>query len=711
MAFVDEIAEGMSKRHTFVRLSPVKLLKTSLTLSSGNLYSMQFVGNPFSVVFSDFTTVTYTEDADILTNLTNNTWYYNRSTTTLYVNTTATIIGNTSNVLQLHHHITVTDSQDVDLTVDPIVGGDLVIWEDRLKLSPKFTSSIVNMLDAVVSTSSSNITLENSDSYLAKWFGIDDTFSDRPVIVWFQVNEVFQKVFTGTVRTLDYNDTTIAIGVVDSTTLFDQPCYMGGTRDEAIYTTSGRTLNIKDIGKISPFVIGSTKNDVGSDDTFVLYDRASADNILPTFNLSNNMEAVCTTYSAVVSGTTNRTWEVCRAFDGVAKIINFGTISSVVSIGGTSSTGKQLTYKGGLKPYLKVTVTSGTSNIQVGDSGVGSDLTFSTHAHYVCVEVVSSTVYYLAHMAGALVIPSSDTTVTSRFTFPTTTPALSILIIQNGNERTVPINTNDYNVSYSTLSNGTRKISVVFVNNFETSGVLSPISPNNTQVYFTYRTDLESQHGTVVEQMLKNTPLTVNAASITAANSALTDGFTNGDCTMVVPSPGAEEHTTIRKALAEVLQSSIGYVRLDETDEVFYELFREATGTSLRTDDDVLAGSVQPRVSYYDMYSVLNIKNKYIRDEDTLFPDVRELSQAKYLHETEKEKNLKTVFDRIPTPMSDRYEQLYGRPRITYSYATDSLDMDTQIGDEVTLQVSNLLGNVVSVDILVTKLIKGINST
>lgn len=246
MAFVDEIAEGMSKRHTFVRLSPVKLLKTSLTLSSGNLYSMQFVGNPFSVVFSDFTTVTYTEDADILTNLTNNTWYYNRSTTTLYVNTTATIIGNTSNVLQLHHHITVTDSQDVDLTVDPIVGGDLVIWEDRLKLSPKFTSSIVNMLDAVVSTSSSNITLENSDSYLAKWFGIDDTFSDRPVIVWFQVNEVFQKVFTGTVRTLDYNDTTIAIGVVDSTTLFDQPCYMGGTRDEAIYTTSGRTLNIKD---------------------------------------------------------------------------------------------------------------------------------------------------------------------------------------------------------------------------------------------------------------------------------------------------------------------------------------------------------------------------------------------------------------------------------------------------------------------------------
>ncbi len=86
---------------------------------------------------------------------------------------------------------------------------------------------------------------------------------------------------------------------------------------------------------------------------------------------------------------------------------------------------------------------------------------------------------------------------------------------------------------------------------------------------------------------------------------------------------------------------------MDEDSEVYYELFDIPTGTKTRTDDDILSSTLVPRISYYDMYSKLNVDNRHVKEENTLYPATYDLTESSRLHKATKEKNLKTVFDKI----------------------------------------------------------------
>ena len=711
MTFATDIAKPSSERYALVRLSPARGISGDLVLDSGNLYTMAFTGEPFEVVFRD--EAPYTEDEDILINLTDKTWYYDRTSQTLYVNTTdnPTGIGSTS----VSHYITLTDQQDIPLTIDPIAGGNTIIWQDRLKTPPKISASIANMVDGVVTTTSSSMSIENSDQAFNTWFGEKDSYHARAVDVWFSVDNTLVKTFRGVVQTIDITATTIVLGVVDKSTLFDDLAYMGSSRDDAVYSNTNHTVRTEDVGKISPFIVGESKVDTTNPGAFTRTKQSSGDS-LPSYGIpTTGYEAICTSYSATTSSTTNRTWELCRGMQGNALTLDFGTVTSITSVGGvTSTSGEKLLYQGNNTPNLIVTVNSNGHNLRVGDTGVGYDNTLSVDAYFVVTEVTSTTSYRLAIIGASYTYPATDTTagMVARYDMPTTSTAGSMVIVQNGTIKATPINGVDYDLVYTNLDNGTRRVEVVFVDNFEFAGGssahvdLGTISPDNCKIYFNYRTALETVHGTLVEQTMKGLDLTVNAASITAANDALTDGFTDGDCIMTIPPVGSSEHQTVRQVLAEILQSSIGYIRMDEDSEVYYELFDTPTGTKTRTDNDILSSSLVPRISYYDMYGKVHVDNKHVRAGDPLHLTTYELSEAQWLHKATKEKNLKTVFDRIPIPMSARYTTFFGAPRVTYKWSTMSLDLDTQLGDFVTLEATNLLGDITTVDVLVTKTIK-----
>lgn len=705
MTFADNIAKASSERYALVRLSPARIINDDVVEGATDYFTMAFTGNPFSVTL-DLDTV-FTEDTGLTVN---NTWYYNSDTQVLYIRTSEAIEVPTSSLCVLHY-ITITDQRDIELSVDPIVGGDKAIWEDRLKQAPKISSSIANMVDGTMTTSASSINLENSDDGITEWFTSKDTYNSRDVDVWFSVDGVLAKVFSGTIRTLDFTTTTISLGVVDKSTLFDDSAYMGSAKEDSEYNTATHTIDEKYEGVPIPFVVrqspsGEKQPDV---ETFELRDSTSEILDLSILDTSQMLEGHCIDHTTVVNTSNNRDWMLCRSTQHNADTLDWGGGSTTIVQKG--STNYDLKYQGNRWNLLNVTVST-AHGLEIGDTGEPTDsaLAGSFTYHAVVVKIISDTNYWLAAYHPTMTSYTTDHTETT-MVLPTNNRAVSIMLEYEDGEKMVPVENQDYTVNYTNLDNGTRQVDITFDSNFERlnsahSLDLEALSSRNCRLFYKFRNSTETLHGTLVEQTLKGLDLTVNATSISDANSALTDGFTNGDCIMVVPSKGSTEHTTIRKVLAEILQTSIGYVRMDEDSEVYYELFNTPTGTSTRTDDDILSSTLIPRISYYDMFAKINVDNPYVKAESTLHPTTFNQTVATNLHKATREKKLTTVFDRIPGDMTARYNTFFGQPRVTYKYRTASLDLNTQLGDYITLEASNLLGGVSSVDILVTKFTK-----
>lgn len=726
MTFADNVAKASSERYALVRLSPRRNISDLVVEGVSNYWSYSFDGNPFRVSFNNGTETEYTEDTT-LSGL--QTWYYDEDAKVLHVRTSENNPASSS-YLYMEYYLTYTNTQDRVMQLDPTGSGDEVMWEDRIKKTPRITQDISNIMDGVITVSSTPLTLENSDKILNEHFSLYDTYLNTDIILWFSVDSEVQRLFTGTIRTLDITSTTISLGMVDSLTKLDTPAYMGSTVDEATYKDPDYTVHGKDYGKPIPMVIGETITQLT--DSSVIRAESTGGTFqfkCRSLDTSGMPQARCTSYNSVTATTNNRTWGLCRTPLQFATTTSFGTIATgswnVKTYGSASRT---TTYQDTAVGEILVTTNSDHTCIP-GDTGVatlsGNSITF------IVIEVTTST-YRIAciNMIGGA-IPAGDTDDTSNLTMPASATSASIFIRHSDGTMTIPIlgssGTTDVDcyLDYTTLTNGNHLVEIIFKNNFEhrTNGYsgasvhpnASILTPESAEIFFRFKASrtgsVSLSHGELVDKVLDGEGFTVDASSISTANSELS----NTICIMTVPDSKATEHTTTRKVLSEILQSSMGYVRLDGDDTIHYELFDVAgTATKIRSDDDVLSSTLVPRVSYYDMYKEIIVNNRHHQADnetaDGVINEVVECLEATRVHGATRVKKLNNVFTELSTDNKARFRRLLGNPRVSYSYAVASVDLDLQVGESVELTTSNLLGDVSSVTIVVTKIIKSLDS-
>jgi len=708
MTFSDELGKPSNRRNTFVRLAPARFMNPYLTEQSPGVWVGPFSGNLFKVQVETalLGIIVFTEsdsgDPD--------TWSYDGNTLTIH----SFEISATTNLVSAFHYLTFTDVQDIELPIDPILGGETTIWEDKLKTSPQITESISNVLQGVMTVASSSISLENSDQGLSPLFSVDDSFLNKEVLIWFDVNGEKTKQFSGQIRTLDFTGTTIVLGVVDQFTSLSQPSYVGSDESLVKYSLPTYTVHPQDKNKPVPFIVGRSFNT--SVDLNVLDKVSAAGDKLPTLNINpaTNPQSICINYSGLPNAgkTNNREWGLCRSLGSqLINNIDFGIVTSIFSIGtNTSSTSKR-----GI-PVQDLYFNSTGHDCEVGDSGI-LDANFGAGPALVpfIVYEVGSNFYRATTNLG----PASGTDVRVdtlySYSVPTSSTAVSLLIEYGDGSFFVPVASrvknshtagSDFYLTDALQSDGTRKLTVVFRDNFELSA--TGVSPEMVKMYFNLRYGSDVQHGDLVKAVVEGAGFTVNSSSITQANSDLSSTV----CVISIPRNNELEFPSVRDTLEEIMVSTLGYLTIDPEGEVSYNLF-DTTGTpvGIRTDDEILSSSLSPRINYYDTQRQLTLTSDHISQENSLpFPQVLEFDKAARIHGETKPKSIKTVLDFAPSSLQNRYEKFLGNPTHTYSYKTDAIDLGLKLGDTITLQTPNLLGDLTTVDLLVIKLIKSTKS-
>jgi len=708
MTFATNIAKASSKRHTFVRIEGTQIIDSGDMNKSADYYYDYVVDRkPTSVSLydEDIVTTDYTEDTALSVA---DTWYYTESTNTLYVRTSNATLGSNDKILS-DYMLTYTDSQDQPLTIDPVTGGDTYIWEDRLKSIPRVTETIKNATDGVMSVSATSLSLENSDLTLNSLLGLNKTYRGREIKIWMSVDGVFSALFRGEVTTIDVTATTVVFGAVEQSIAFDKPAYIGA-KAGAIYGDTGAVVN-KHYGRPIPIIIGSSPYKVSSGlITAGTYNYE-------TMDYEGLTTAVCRAPSYNSGSPTtsqNRTWTMCRSLpsDGVnTRSTGTGTVT-------LDSKGSSGTYNGVNIGTIDITATGGYA-CREGDVIIATDASYSNaEVGFVVVKLLTSTLYRVAILPIQGGVPGAGS-VTARFTMETTTRSHSGILYQGATgNKYIMIEGMDFNLSTSTDASGLTKNNAVFITDFEgtlykNQGVgMTTLNPYNDEFRF-YRHADGVEHATMVEELLEADDYTIDATSIT---NALADDV-SGICVMSIPDTNADEFPTMRTVLSEMVGSTFGYIRLDATGTVFYELFRvPATPTEERDDDQVLSSSVIPRISYYDMASQYVIKNRHLGSDykervitDSNLPLTTKSTLAQAVYRSDKVKNFKTVFLTASGDYLTQLDELFAVPRVTYKYAVDAVDLNATVGDTIKLTAGNLLGTVTSVNLLITNIIRSSN--
>ena len=708
MTFAGNLTKQYTERSTFVRIEGTQIISESeLTDLGSNYYDFVVDHKPTSVSLyeSYATTTSYSEDTSLSST---ETWYFTEVSNTLHIRASSALYS-TDKILS-DFMLTYTDGSEMQDTLDPVSGGDAVIWENRLKKAPSITETIKNATDGVMSVSATSLSLENSDSALNHLLSSNKVYHGREVKVWMKVDDEYSALFRGEVTTIDVTGTTVVFGVVEQSIQFDKPAYFG-TKGNAIYGSSGSVVN-KHNGRPIPIIIGSSPYTVGAG----MITGGTYQN--ETLLYSGLTTAVCRSpsYSAGAPSTSqNRTWTMCRSLPSDS-LASRSTGTGTITLDSKGSIGMK--YNGVNVGTIDITATGGYT-VREGDVIIAEDGTYSNvEVCFVVTKLLTSTTYRVALLPIQGGIPGAAN-VTSRFTMESNSRSHSGILHQTSTgNKYIMVEGMDFNLSTSVDSDGLTKNNAVFISNFEGSlyknqGVgMTTLNPYVDEFRF-YRHGTGVEHATMLEELLEADGLTVDSTSIT---NALADDV-SGVCVMSIPDTNDEEFPTMREVLSEIVGSTFGYIRMDASGTVIYELFRvPSTPTESRTDDDVLSSSVVPRISYYDMASQYKITNRHLGADykertinDSNLPLTTESTLAQAVYRSEKVKNFKTVFLTASSNYLAQMRELFEVPRVTYNYATDVLDLNLTVGSTVTLKTSNLLGTDTSVNLLITNIIRSAN--
>jgi hypothetical protein len=677
MTFATEIAKRRTLRSTLVRINPGRFISALLASEGGGVYALTMPGFDVSSLKRNGTALTaVTIDPPTV----NDTYYFNQTTGRLAVKL-ASSPNSTTNVVICFYYLFYTSSDQTEYYRTPdVASGSKVYWSPRIVGTSPFNSSIDGIEAGLVSIPDASIDIDNGDFDFANYLTDDDSFSNKNIDIWHEVNGQFRKAYSGKVTSIsDISNQIVSIAFTDQLSLLNSTAFMGDSFAECYHTSA--TIPQKDLFKPIPYIVADQSY---FDAPEIFNSLINSLEAIP----ANAVSAVCTNFSTTISTSTNREWTLCRVATNVASQ-TFGTLQAVADPSPGSG--------------AFVMRFSSYTNLYRGDTISWTELGIDYYAIilYVGNFTYSGTPYnvYVRNQFGVGVLSTSSTM----------NPLVAMSVIYKDPDGTTkyPMQVTNYLVSNTATSGGNNTVKITFFNNAEANfNVTNPIDPNTGDIQFKISTG-QQNHATVLKDILETAGCTVNSASFTAAASA-----SASNVSFSIPFINEAEYSPYLVYVQKILESMLGYLKQNDDNNISYHLLEAPTGTTTRNDEYFIS-PVSQNIQYQDLITDIVAKNEHLPVfGSAVVSGTSQSTKARYLHELNKSFTLNHVLTAETDGSILRQSQILAvksNRRSELTYNTETIDLETIVGSEQTIETEILSGG--TKDIFVTSVSKSEDRT
>jgi len=669
MSIAIEKQANASERFLLVRLNPGRFLMPTFDLT------YYIADMPFIPSKVELNGVLLTEDE--ANPSVNGHWYYDRDALEIRLKL-ASAPDDTDNILICYYYLFYTGTIYRDIGEDPSVPSNKIrSWEPRLSNYPSFTQSFEDILAGVFSISDTTVKIINTDSVFQQYLTDEDSFYNKQVDIWICINSVdnIQKVFTGTIQSLSIDTQSISLRCLDSFNSFVRPALMGDSTEECFFRRSASgfpSLDPNFHDTVLPYIVGSSSR-------YKTEAFASTEPGVPDlFRVSVGTPAPCTSYSASLSTSVNRTFGACR-MKGSPRAQAYGSIAnSILTLDGYS-----------------VALINDMSNVEVGDTFKWTETSTTYHS---IVNYVGDFDFFGFDMNIIFSGPSTPFNVVS-----TLHPLQSFCVFIQLPEGTFiyPRIDRDYTINETATSGGNNYIEIEFVNDFETNFSEfggEPLDPNAHLVFFRATNDVVQTHADILKEMTEKAGLTANTASFTAAATELPV-----NARFHIPNFDELDYKSYLETAQDVLRSSLGYLKVNTSFEVEYHILAAPSSSSVRDVSLTLDGGTSCELEYADIVTSIIAYNPHHESQQAIDgasspSETRQNQKAAKLQGVVNVNRFRHVLEEI-TSNIDRHMAINSSRRATYSLRTATEDIDSELGQDIELANSIALGGSGSVDL------------
>lgn len=645
-----------SEKFYLARIVPRRTVNDDLVSIGGGQYQMTFPYFPQKALANE----TELTKVDVISGA--GEWSYDEDTQLLTVYSTPS----SSNFINIYYYLFYTGGRHKTITEDPEDTATAIRdWLPRIKSNPVIDSSVEDVIEGNLKVSLSRLIVINDQFEFQAYLTDNDSFNKAEIKVWLALDDIenIQKIYDGRVRRINLGETTVNIEFDDPLTGILEPSLMGDDSSETYFTEDDfPNMAPNSTGLPIRYIFGTASRYQTKTDTAItgLTDAQKIE--------EQSLElCVCTEFSNSVATTTNREWGVCRvSSDG---FLAFGFTPSNVdnSAGG----------------YTRLDGTAAeVDKFRVGDTM----LITQAGSHYERVVLVDRTNNYVyitknGALSTSAVVGSNDC------------PTI-VVTDELGNDFYL-LYSRDYTTGVVTTSGGNKFLTITLVDNFETNHAgLTTLDPGIHRVKYKVRPDTTSgQHGLVIKALLENAGLTVNSASVTAANSSLPV-----NCAFSIPQFDEDDIKRYVDYVQIILKSALSYISLNNSFEIEYHLFDTPLSTAEITNVDILKDSMDIEIKYNDIVHQIISFNPHwssaeAKEDPADTPSVTEINlKAKYLHNINKVTRFRHVLESMNTRLA-KIIDVRSERRVIYNFDTKIINIDNIIGDDIKLVRDGILGN------------------
>lgn len=585
-----------------------------------------------------------------------------------------------SNIIVVSYYLFYTGGRHRVVTQDPEnTATPLRDWSPTIKSNPEIVMSIQNVVQGTLSISLSSLSLINEDQNFYNYLTDNDSFNKCEAKVWVCLNsaENIQKIYDGRVSSLSVTDDVVNIEFEDPFGELLSTTYLGDTPDECYFNTNDfPNMYSASIGLPIYYIIGKASRYKTIPESIATL--TTAEKLDPSILY----DAVCTNFTTNVSNITNRNWGLCRvSSDG---LLGFGFTPSNIN-----NTDPNFTRLDGTFAQIDKFI--------IGDT---FEITQAMVSYYVRV-------LYVDRVNNYLYVTKEGAITTGAFVNPNSVP--SIIVTNNSDEVYYCLYKRDYTETITTTSGGNKFISITFVNNFEANHIGMPIlEPGVYDVRYRVRPDTTSaKHGSVIKMLLERAGLTVDSASITAANLALTS-----NCAFSIPTFDEGDYGRYIDYVQSILASTLSYITLANDFEIEYHLIQAPSSTEEVTDIDILEDSTSISIDYQDLaHQVIAYNPHWSSSEGVLTSSATVSSlKTKYLHNITNADRFVHVLEDITSRIS-AIAGVRGSRKSIYSFDTKVINLDNILGDDILLERRGILGGLTSKQLKIISISKSPSKT
>lgn len=667
------IDKRSSHRFMLVRLKPARHATNLFAAVGGDYYEATFEYPVASVeidgeVRLKTTPTTFAAD---------NFYNYNQSTQTLRLHET---VDPTSRVVVVYFYLFYTTGIDREAYETPTDSSTtLRCWEGRLKEMPEIKQSIRDLLSGIISIDAASLAISNVDNSFQAYLSENDSFYQKDVDIWLGIDTTsdLQLIYKGRIDQIGLDKDSVTVRLFDALSSLSQPCLMGDSTDWAYFnrragSSDTPTNTLVDATKDRspcPFYFGSTT-------PFKTKVEPSLSGHY-RIDWESLPEAVCIALVAI-STTTNRQWGLGRIGPDGLDTYDLGTRSSLTISGDTVVLG----YSVGNWPNVDVEIGTTCKLSQTAKTTRYGRVTkidsSAREIHILCTSTPDYT-----HAGAVIDVASLDHSV-------------QIYIADNLGVEYPCYGERDYTVSTNTTDGANKFVYIEFTNNFETNFAFSTLTPGEHRVLYRFKIDNTgshpSRHTTAVRDICLHAGLIADSDSLSESYTALPVNVQ-----FSIPSFQETDYNSYLKYLEMIVSSTLAYLIVNGVGEVEYHLLQAPSGSATIDKNTMVVDSLSIDVDYKDIITEVIAYNQHKEDERSIDADsspseTRSNSVAHYLHGIKNIHHFVHVLESITDRIDDILAYLSKR-KATYRFKTVTQHVDAEIGDDLKLDVAQVLGS------------------